>query len=247
MRIAADTHVHIYPAYDLAAQFAAACRNLPAAADARLLCLTERSGQREFHTLRAGIRRAPGWTSEPTNEPESIRLHGPSGDLLLLAGRQVVTAERLEVLALGRDLEIPDGESLADTLARVREADAIPVLPWGLGKWWGRRGTFVQKCLDSASPADLVFADTCLRPAVFPEPALLRVARSRGFSILYGTDPLPRPNEETLTGRWATLWEAAEWDASHPAASWRRIVRERVPCEPAGSRCTLWEAIHRVK
>ncbi len=246
MQIAADSHVHVYPFYDLAAQFDAAMRNLPRA-DIQLLCLTERQGQREFQALRNGDRKAEGWSIEPTEEAESLRARGVPGEIILLAGRQIVTAENLEVLALGRDLDIPDGRPLSDTLARVRDGDAIPVLPWGLGKWWGRRGTFVQNCLDTARPGDLTFADTCLRPAVFPEPALLRSARSRGFSILHGSDPLPRPHEETLTGRWATVWESADWDASHPAAAWRRIVRERVPCTPAGRRCSLVEAIKRIK
>lgn len=246
MQIAADTHVHVYPFYDLAAQFDAAMQNLPRA-DVRLLCLTERQGQHEFQALRSGDRKAEGWTVEATDEAEALRARGAKGELFILAGRQIVTAEKLEVLALGRDLAIPDGLPLADTLARVRDGDAIPVLPWGLGKWWGRRGTCVQNCLDTAPPGDLVFADTSLRPAVFPEPALLRSARSRGFSILHGTDPLPRSHEETLTGRWATVWEIAEWDASHPAAAWRRIVRDRVPCTPAGRRCSLVEAITRIK
>lgn len=245
MRIAGDTHVHIYPFYDLAAQLHAAARNLPTA-EVRLLCLTERQGQHEFLALREGGRPAAGWSVEQTGEAEALRAHGPAGELFLLAGRQVVTAERLEVLALGRDLDIPDGLPLSETLARVREGDAIPVLPWGFGKWWGLRGTIVQNCLDSHSPEWLVFADTCLRPAGFPTPAILRTARLRGFSILYGTDPLPRPGEELLTGRWATCWEA-DWDASHPAAAWRRIIRERMPARPLGRRCNVLEAIKRLR
>ena len=249
MQIVADTHVHLYPVYDLRAQFDAAHRNLSAsapAADQRILCLAERAGQHLFAALASGALRVEGWTVSTTEDSEGLRVSSSGRTLYLLAGRQIVTAERLEVLALGRDHEVPDGRPLRETISRVRDGDAIPVLPWGLGKWWGRRGTFVQNCLDLYAPSDLWFADTCLWPAGFPTPAHLRTARSRGFSILHGTDPLPRPREEHITGRWASQWEA-DWDASHPAAAWRRIIREHVPTRSAGRRCSMIEALNRLR
>ena len=250
MQIVADTHVHLYPAlYDSGRQLAAALANLCAAAPSagvRILCLTERAGQRVFADWRAGAQSPDGWTCAPCDDPDALPLSSKTGELCLIAGRQIVSAERIELLALGRALIIPDGLPLRDTIDRVRGGDAIAALPWGFGKWWGRRGTFVQNCIDSETPESLVFADTCLRPAGFPTPALLRTARLRGFSILYGTDPLPRPGEELITGRWATRWEA-DWDPSHPAAAWRRIIRERVPAESAGRRCSMGEALKRLR
>ncbi len=250
MQIVADTHVHLYPAlYDTGRQLAAALANLAAAApeaDARLLCLTERAGQRVFADWRGGAPLPAGWSAAPGDDPDALTLSHADGALILIAGRQIVTAERIEVLALGRDLDAADGLPLDETLARVRAGGAIPVLPWGLGKWWGRRGTIVQNCLDNHSPESLVCADTCLRPAGFPTPAILRTARLRGFSILFGTDPLPRPGEEHITGRWATHWEA-DWDATHPAAAWRRIIRERIPARPLGRRCNVFEALKRLR
>jgi hypothetical protein len=250
MQIVADTHVHIYPTlYDVGRQLDAAHANLAAAApraEARLLCLAERAGQRVFADLCAYAPPPPNWTRAPCNDPDALTLVSAQGALTLIAGRQINTAERIEVLALGRDLDLPDGLPLDDTLARVRENDAIPVLPWGFGKWLGRRGRIVRNALDTMSADGLVFADTCLRPAAFPSPAILRSARARGFSILYGTDPLPRPGEELITGRWATRWEA-DWDASHPAAAWRRIIREKRPAEPVGCRCGMWDALKRIR
>ena len=250
MQIAADTHVHTYPFYDRAAQFDAAHRQLRAAApgaELLLLCLTERAGQAEFEALRPGAAAAPGWMVEAADAPE-VRwvVHADGRRLALLAGRQLITRERLEVLALGGDLRLADGAPLDEVLARVRDGGATPVLPWGLGKWFGARGRLIRNVLDTRAPADVVFADTCLRPSWFPAPALLRTARSRGFPILYGSDPLPRPHEETFTGRWATLWEA-DGDASHPAAVWRRIIRDRVPARPAGRRCSMSEAVKRLR
>lgn len=249
MQIVADTHVHIYPFYDLRAQLDAACENLRRAApqaEALALCLTERKGQAVFKELQRGDLKTEAWTISPTADPDALLAQSGSASLYLLAGRQIVTAERIEVLALGQDVQAPDGESLADTLKRVGESDAIAVLPWGLGKWLGSRGAIISKILDKQGLDDLVLGDTCLRPAWFPTPALLRKARSRGFSILYGTDPLPRPHEENITGQWATLWEA-DWDASHPAAAWRRIIRDRTSSTPVGRRCNTFEAFKRLR
>ncbi|HMP75409.1 MAG TPA: hypothetical protein PKE12_03835 [Kiritimatiellia bacterium] len=250
MLIAADTHVHLYPFYDLALQFASAHRQLSAAApgaDLLLLCLTERAGQTGYEALRSGAQTIPGWRVDPADEPETLWISHPDGRrLAVLAGRQIITRERLEVLALGRNLRLDDGAPLDAVLARVREGGATPVLPWGLGKWFGARGRLIRNVLDTRTPDDVVFADTCLRPSWFPTPAHLRTARSRGFSILYGSDPLPRPHEETLTGQWATLWEA-DGDASHPAAVWRRIIRDRVSARPAGRRCSMIEALKRLR
>lgn len=249
MQIVADTHVHIYPFYDMGRQFAAARAHLAAAASsagARVLCLAERAGQRVFAGLKTGQPLPPGWRLGDCADPDALAIEDDRGGMSFIAGRQIVTAERIEVLALGRDLDIPDGLPIRATIDRVREGDAIVALPWGFGKWWGRRGASIRNILDEGDPDDLVFADTCLRPALFCEPALLRLARSRGFSILYGTDPLPRPNEEDITGRFATLWEA-DWDPAHPAAAWRRIIRAHRIARPVGRRCRMGEALQRMR
>ncbi|MCS6771045.1 MAG: hypothetical protein NZ740_03355 [Kiritimatiellae bacterium] len=246
MKIVADTHVHVYPFFSLGDQLDAAARQLPRA-DVRLLCLAEREGQHEFESLRSGSREDGGWLFENTLEEEAVRARKGADVLLVLAGRQIVTRERIEVLALGADVSIHGGLPIRETIRLVRESGAICVLPWGLGKWWGARGRLVRSCLEEFSPGELAFADTALLPHSFPEPPLLRHARAKGFAILHGSDPLPRPGEERITGRWATQWNAAEWDAERPAAAWRRLVRQCAPCAPAGRRCTLFEAAARMR
>ena len=71
--------------------------------------------------------------------------------VLVIAGRQIVSAERIEVLALGTRTQIPDGQPLAATIDAVRADGALAVLPWGFGKWWGARGRMVDAYLETAT------------------------------------------------------------------------------------------------
>ena len=81
------------------------------------------------------------WTLSSTDEECSALLTMPDGSALLaIAGRQVATRERLEVLALGTTRAFEAGRTFPDTLRSVLESDALAVVPWGFGKWWGRRG-----------------------------------------------------------------------------------------------------------
>ena len=67
--------------------------------------------------------------------------------LYVIAGRQIITRERLEVLALCTAKEFADGEEVETVLDKVRRAGGLPVLPWGAGKWWGTRGRIVTELL----------------------------------------------------------------------------------------------------
>lgn len=246
MKIAVDTHVHLYPFYDLDLFLEYAVAHLTGA-DARAICLTDRAGQSEFSALREGRRAARHWTVEALGEPGALRARDRQGrELIILAGRQIVTRERIEVLALCCEKPMPDGGALDDTLARVRDSGAVPVLPWGLGKWWGSRGRLVERAILSAAPGSLAVGDTCLRPSFFGESSLHRLARSRGLAMLFGSDPLPRAGEERFVGRLATLFEG-EWDPLKPVDSFRRLVARRAPATEIGSRCSFAEFILRAR
>jgi hypothetical protein len=46
----------------------------------------------------------------------------------------------------------------------------------------------------------LLVGDISMRSRVGPPSPLLRYARSRGFTVLFGTDPLPAKSDEELVG-----------------------------------------------
>ena len=212
MRIALDTHVHLYPSYDLAVALSAAQQNLGDLAQEvglRVLCLTERNGQTFFADLAGGRIRPTGWSVSPGASENLLHARAADGrSLAVLAGRQIIAAERIEVLALGRDLRLSDGLPARDILEHVRASGAIAVLPWGLGKWLGARGRLVGHLLANAQPGELAVADTFLLPGCLPRPPLLRRAAARGLRALAGTDPLNRAGEERLIGRYGVTGDA---------------------------------------
>src|SRR5688572_22656955 len=109
-----DGHVHVHECFDVARVFDAAAANFAAAARAlageraseydAVLCLVECRGQRFLdgvRTRRTGRvwRGSHGfWEAEHGCEPETLIVRRGNTRLQLIAGRQLVTRERLEVL-----------------------------------------------------------------------------------------------------------------------------------------------------
>lgn len=121
--------------------------------------------------------------------------------LILIAGRQIISAEGLEVLALGTKRMFPDGRPLARVLLEVRDSGALPVIPWGFGKWSGARGRLVKELLLAYRPeAPLFLGDNGGRPCLLPEPSFFELARRQGVPILPGSDPFPFPREVRRVG-----------------------------------------------
>jgi hypothetical protein len=227
-----DAHVHIHPCFPLdsffdeaLANFRRAARSLDLAGAIGCLLLTEMAGSHWLHE-------APGtvgaWTLGSTGEEDSLVARRSSGEsLIVVGGRQIVAHERLEVLALGRNVDIPDGLPLNETLQRVREGGALPVLPWGFGKWSGRRGALVAATL--ARPGgELYLGDNSNRLQLAGVPRLLREAGERGILVLPGTDPLPFPNHAGRAGSFGFVLEGpleGTLDTLRPAEDLLRRVR----------------------
>jgi hypothetical protein len=230
-----DSHVHFHSCYDLSAFLGGALRNFrKAGAGVGYLLLSESAGAHWFRRWRDGLK-IEGWRFEPTGEEESLRAVNGTGErLILVAGRQIVARERLEVLALGKDLELPDGLPMAETLERVRESGALPVLPWGFGKWWGRRGTVVAETLEQ--DGELFLGDNAGRHG--PEPALFRRARKLGVRVLPGSDPLPFSRHAGLAGSYGFVLSHAV-DLDRPAETLLRRIRESGQPRAFGRRAGL--------
>jgi hypothetical protein len=209
----ADAHVHVYPEFDVPRLLDAASANLAGAARTigvdtprafAYLLLSETRSSDFFQRAAGGGADLGPWRPSATGEPESLRLEHPARPpLVLVAGRQVRTEEGLEVLALGTRATFRDGAPFDVALHQVSESAAITVLPWGLGKWWGRRGRTVWRAVADRlrSPVGrLALGDDGGRPRWTPRPSILRRGAAAGALVLRGSDPLPLPGQESRVG-----------------------------------------------
>ena len=250
-----DAHVHVHRCFDDRVFFDSALSNLEAVAAERagrldwLGCLlfTESVGEDVFSSLRARTGGCHGvWQFRPTAEDCSlIACRDGERSLVVVAGRQVVSAEQIEVLALGTTATLPDGKTLAQTLAAVHAAGALPALPWGFGKWLGRRGRLIAQQIASARPGELFLGDSGGRLALSPRPRRFALAEARGLAVLPGSDPLPIAQEVAKVARYGFVLQAP-FNAAAPFVAIRRALTglARSP-EPFG-RLERWPTfVHR--
>ncbi|MEM1445438.1 MAG: hypothetical protein AAGF84_05235 [Planctomycetota bacterium] len=215
-----DTHVHVYPAFDAVALLNAAVGNAAKHApgfgrepDALpVLMLTECRADHVFAKWRGQKSLGP-WRFEPFPNDQSALLATHEDDgrrLALVAGRQIITDCRLEVLALGTDHTFEDGRELDETIAQVRGRGALPVVPYGFGKWTGKRGAAVSRLIESQSLQNtprLVLGDNGGRPTFGPRPPHFDQAAAHRVTILPGTDPLPLRTCQQQAGRFGVRVE----------------------------------------
>lgn len=245
-----DAHVHYHEGFDQRAFFDAAAAHVanaaahltggdvaPGAAPgaAGCLCFTESAGARAFERFRAAAARPlpGGWSFARTEEDVSLlALRAGAPPLVLVAGRQVATREGLEVLALGAGDVLPDGRPLAETVADVRALGALAVLPWGFGKWWGRRGRLLDAFLAdwiadgaAAGAGGIFLGDNGGRLALGPRPRMFERAAARGLLVLPGSDPLPFPAQDRRPGSYGFMLDTA-LDARRPFARLRSLLTE---------------------
>ncbi len=235
-----DTHVHIHDCFPLPAFFESARKNFAAVAHAQgvaeryegVLMLTETANAKWFERLVSFARdeQTQGrellgeWEVETTREPASVILSAGAGKrLIVVAGRQIVTAENLEVLALGTEQRFEDGQPIKTVLSLVSASGAIAVIPWGFGKWWGRRGAVMAEIMKAQHELGFCLGDNSGRAGFMPVPAQFKEAQAKGMPILPGSDPLPFASEFWRPGSVGLMFQA-RLSALTPAADLKRLL-----------------------
>jgi hypothetical protein len=244
-----DAHVHIHSVFDPDALLDAALENFDRAAarvgadgdrDA-VLMLSESAGQDAFG---AWSRRADGesgegagrWRFFRTEEPCALSARNAANRTLhLVAGRQIVSAEGIEVLSPGcadivEDRVLP----LAELAREVARRGGLPVLPWGVGKWLGKRGREVRRFVEASPDFAFALGDNGNRPFFWPEPSLLVAARRQSIPVVSGSDPLPLADHSRRAGSFGGWSADGRLDERRPMRSLRNLFADPGNLRPFG-------------
>jgi hypothetical protein len=242
-----DAHVHFHPGFDRESFLDAAWENLlrwarglgagreqtqaggadssplAAALFTGVLLLADPPGWDSFDALTGGKGAGGRWTvDEPRGGAISAR-RADGASLTLLEGRQVASVEKLEVLALAWNGELPARASFHELVKHAVDRGAITILPWGFGKWLAARGEKVASEIEGAVPGRVFVGDSGARMAGTPVPALLRRAAERHVYNLPGSDPFPLSSHERRAGSRGFVL-TGELSPEDPAESFRALL-----------------------
>jgi len=245
--IIVDAHVHIYDCFDVDVLLEAAAANFRYAVhNARLskkytgvLLLSETIRDNWFQQTREKCRQnnqplivgnSSNWQLQETHDKVVLKATRVSNDtaeepIYIMAGRQIITSEGLELLALATDSSFDDGLPLTSLLEIVREQDAIPVLPWAVGKWLGKRGKLLSALLQDAARGDFCLGDNSGRPVFWTNPLHFKQAREKNIRLLPGTDPLPLPDEAGRVGSFGFMIRN-KLTNTQPSTDLKNILRD---------------------
>jgi len=229
--IVVDGHVHLHdPAsFGLLLDHARSnfARFCPRAAHGVLL-LAGTNSSPDFKTIRQHLVKsgnAASWTLQATSQTHGWKAMAPEGSLLwLITGRQLVTAEGLEVLVFGYE-EGENGMEIREILTKTHAAQGLAILPWGVGKWLGGRGKIVSHLLKDTPPGRIILGDNGGRPTLWTRVAQFSQAKKINIPILRGTDSLPLKGEINRVGSFGTIIQGA-LDPDAPASSFIRLLND---------------------
>lgn len=235
-----DAHVHIYDCFHLPTFLDSAFANFKAEAIrwrqknsfTAILLLAETTKENWFHRLASyasdeiatGGRAVGNWIFYRTNENCSLYAEARNAQgLFIIAGRQIVTAEGLELLALVTNSIFDDGSAMVELIESVKKSGGIPVVPWGFGKWMGKRGAILKNILRKEKDSFLFLGDNSGRPVFLPRPSLFEFAEKKGIRVLPGSDSLPFLSEFQRVGSFGLSIEGTI-SREHPARDLKRIL-----------------------
>ena len=232
--ILCDSHVHFYACFDIDKFLDSAWNNFYLQARllqdhsdfAAVLMLTEANRNHWFQELKDNRHKSANWSFRDTEESESLLAQTNNGQrLIIINGRQIVTSENLEVLALATSSKIRDGKPISDVIEWAKSVQSIPIVPWGFGKWWGVRGDILSGVLDSFSENEVFLGDNSGRPWFLGLPRHFKEANRERRRILPGSDPLPFSSESWRPGSVGFYFKGG-LDSACPAARLRDYIKD---------------------
>ena len=251
--IGIDTHVHVYPGEDSFRTLITGGRRLldvTASGKQAVLILCEPSGQDEFDRMFERVTKGQWsmaketWEPIASDESVSISIENENREgISIIRGQQIVTRENLEVLAFGHEGRISDAKTLQATIESVRTSAGHIVLPWGAGKWLGHRGRLIDEVIQSEHESPRFhLGDNGGRPWFWPVPQFSKAAEMN-IKVLYGSDPLPIPHDESRIGTYASGF-SCDFDRLAPWKSVSTVLSDPASTPDAiGSSMATWDFV----
>lgn len=247
MSLLIDSHVHIYPHYDARILLDAFQKRISTTgALAGVMMLAEREGTDAFAAWASGERLPEGYSVTQSDETSIILRKANQPDIIVVAGRQIACAERVEILALATRATFHDGTPAKVAVEEALTAGALPVLAWGVGKWLFKRAKLVAALLESFDGKQLLIGDPSLRPIFWPTPRLMAAAMAKGHRVIVGSDPLPPKKEETRVGQYADLARDVDRNFSAPLTPQIVSILTSHPLSRVGHRAGIIEFFRRM-
>lgn len=243
-----DAHVHIYDFFNLDDFFNTTYFNMKSVVKKLgagskfigILLLAETSKDHWFDYLASSAgskdtsdcKQTESWTFYSTGEDCSLyACSGGSKSLIIIAGHQIVTAEGLELISiLSRD-KYQDGDTLPKLVEKVSKRGGISVVPWGFGKWSGKRGQILESFLEDVNDSKIFLGDNSGRPYFLPRPWLFQKAEAKGIHVLPGSDPLPVSEGYKRTGSFGFII-----NKSLPDQNLSQFIKNELILHPQGIR-----------
>ena len=209
---AIDTHVHLHPVQLSPGLLVNLCNGLIAlmgeAYDRKLCfgwCLADMPS---VDTLRVVLSApfvaelASAEVQVQSDNDSVVNITSKNWSLTVIDGEQIVTEEGLELLCIGGKLLLGAPPKLRRAIDACLDQGFIPVLPWGAGKWLGRRGQYVADLVNHGTySTELALSDNGTRPSLWPYPSILTRAEESDYAVLNGSDSLAVCNDQIRTGR----------------------------------------------
>ncbi len=222
----ADTHIHIYENYNIEQFISNGLANagkFSSEEAVKLLCLTEAKENRFFKKFSDG-ETCGSYSFSKTEEDFSLKIiKDNKTEGYLLNGRQIVTSEGIEVLALATSEIIEDGKPASEVIDSLISKGAVVVLGWGVGKWLFGRGNLVNQLIDKYSASQIIIGDNSARPPFWGTPVQFLKGGEKGIKIVAGSDPLPFSEEINKPGTY-NIVGTTEFNENTPGSSLNNLI-----------------------
>lgn len=256
MKLMIDGHVHIYDCYDLGKFFDTALTQLDkyhyalygkGGEHVKILLLTEGKTNDFFARWKENgeFPNDSGYRFRPTGEDVSLVLE-KNGEpaAYVVRGRQIVTAENLEVLSTGSAQVIEDGLPIDTVIDRLIEKNEPAVLAWGFMKWMFARAKVIDRVIDKYDSPYVMVGDNSGRPVFWPFPRLFKKAVNKNMVLLNGSDPLPFSSETAKPGTFGFALEG-KFDPKAPGRSICDLLAAKKPVRLFGRRDGIFSFFRR--